>query len=808
MDVTCSRCQSVYEFEDTLVSTKGVVVRCTHCGHLFKIFPPGTSPSLPEESGWMLRREDGTVFAIDRFSTLQKWIAQGKVTRRDELSRTGESWKRIGEIVELSPFFDMVEASGSTQRSDTSPSIPEPFAPRGPEPAAAPLPGTEPSATSGSFTMDARSAPQAVRAEEPSISSGDTVRQTTFDLAEARRVSAGPLPAQGGGEEEPATTPPSEPEFVARPVSRPPRRPVVPPGDARYSTAEFAGPRKSRAWIWVVVLLVLVGGGVTGFLYRQQLARLVRQVFGGEESATTASERRLETAGTLFALETAESLRKAEDEYGAVLKFNSADDRALGGMLELHATLAQFMRDEIDFGRILGLTGKDPAEAQRLQQEFDREMARARELALALQNSGKPLDALPPEALRALAEAARLQGDRAGARQLIDLAVAENTGDPRTRYAEAMLVYDEGLSGTDLPAAAATVEAAFARVTALDAVGSGLPRARLHLALYLALAGRAAEARDLVRCVVDGGNACPGGRGDAHPDHLIARKVEAWLPLLPAGFSGPVPLALPSTGGVTIVLPSDDAGVPTEDVGAAGGADAGADVPAIDAGDEVDGPDAGLEADARAELEADAEDVPDEAKDDVIDAAKEIAEMPASLDGLLEAARTALENGSTQRAISLLQRAAQLEPSDSEVQTNLGYAYLDAGRSSEARRAFERACQIGGELPDALLGLGDILLSQGSLNAALDSYQRALAASRTPYQRRIAERKVDEVQDRLGVRTPPAGTDAGTRPEAGAGTATTTTPATLPRPPATDVPISDMPAVDSEPPGLPPVTEP
>ena len=126
MDVTCSRCQSVYEFEDTLVSPRGVVVRCTQCGHLFKIFPPGAAPGMPEESGWMLRREDGTVFAIDRFSTLQKWIGQGKVTRRDELSRTGESWKRIGDIVELAPFFDRVEAACVTQRNDTSPSIPVP----------------------------------------------------------------------------------------------------------------------------------------------------------------------------------------------------------------------------------------------------------------------------------------------------------------------------------------------------------------------------------------------------------------------------------------------------------------------------------------------------------------------------------------------------------------------------------------------------------------------------------------------------------------------------------------------------------
>ena len=92
----------------------------------------------------------------------------------------------------------------------------------------------------------------------------------------------------------------------------------------------------------------------------------------------------MEKADSLVAAETAESLRQAESEYAKVLEFNSTDERALGGLLEVHALQAQFARDEIDVSNVLGLAERDPAEAERLRRDFDNEASRARELALAL----------------------------------------------------------------------------------------------------------------------------------------------------------------------------------------------------------------------------------------------------------------------------------------------------------------------------------------------------------------------------------------------------------------------------------------
>jgi predicted Zn finger-like uncharacterized protein len=39
MDVTCERCGTEYEFDETLVASRGTTVKCTHCGHLFRVRP-------------------------------------------------------------------------------------------------------------------------------------------------------------------------------------------------------------------------------------------------------------------------------------------------------------------------------------------------------------------------------------------------------------------------------------------------------------------------------------------------------------------------------------------------------------------------------------------------------------------------------------------------------------------------------------------------------------------------------------------------------------------------------------------------
>jgi len=125
MDVSCPRCKTEYELEDARVPDDGVTVKCTQCAHVFRVKKKAlvmTLPVKPEEAHahtelpppapnreWKIRQANGNVYSCRELTTLQKWIIEGKVARDDEISLTGETWKRLGNIPELASFFQVVE---------------------------------------------------------------------------------------------------------------------------------------------------------------------------------------------------------------------------------------------------------------------------------------------------------------------------------------------------------------------------------------------------------------------------------------------------------------------------------------------------------------------------------------------------------------------------------------------------------------------------------------------------------------------------------------------------------------------------
>ena len=132
MDVSCTKCGIEYEFDDAKVTLAGVTVKCTACGHIFKVKREELveAPALPTLSvagrtasqvsaakvdggDWMVRRVDGQTSRFKELTTLQKWIVERKVGRDDEISKTGKTWKRLGEIAELASFFQVVEAANA-----------------------------------------------------------------------------------------------------------------------------------------------------------------------------------------------------------------------------------------------------------------------------------------------------------------------------------------------------------------------------------------------------------------------------------------------------------------------------------------------------------------------------------------------------------------------------------------------------------------------------------------------------------------------------------------------------------------------
>ncbi|MDC0714041.1 zinc-ribbon domain-containing protein [Stigmatella sp. ncwal1] len=149
MDVRCDRCKSQYQLEDSRISEAGLTVQCTACQYVFVVkkkallvtlpvkpgesaapavllggTPPGSGappeespePNLPPSTGpgervreWRVRQASGNVFTLKDLTTLQKWIIERKVGRDDEISLTGESWKRLGDIAELATFFQVLD---------------------------------------------------------------------------------------------------------------------------------------------------------------------------------------------------------------------------------------------------------------------------------------------------------------------------------------------------------------------------------------------------------------------------------------------------------------------------------------------------------------------------------------------------------------------------------------------------------------------------------------------------------------------------------------------------------------------------
>lgn len=143
MDVRCDRCKTQYTVEDAQVTEAGVTVRCPQCQHTFIVkkkawvvtmpvkpgqegqpsitlgaepTPPPSAPGPsepaaepPKEREWRVRQANGNLFTFRDLTALQRWIVERKVTRDDDISADGQTWKRLGNIPELAGFFLLVD---------------------------------------------------------------------------------------------------------------------------------------------------------------------------------------------------------------------------------------------------------------------------------------------------------------------------------------------------------------------------------------------------------------------------------------------------------------------------------------------------------------------------------------------------------------------------------------------------------------------------------------------------------------------------------------------------------------------------
>ncbi|HZX42030.1 MAG TPA: zinc-ribbon domain-containing protein, partial [Myxococcaceae bacterium] len=124
MDVRCEQCKTLYELDEARVSEAGTTVRCTTCGHVFRVRKKvllmteavgvggestAVPPPLVEKPAWRVRSPSGRVIGFRELTSMQKWIVERKFGREDEISLHGDHWKRLGDIAELQPFFLLLD---------------------------------------------------------------------------------------------------------------------------------------------------------------------------------------------------------------------------------------------------------------------------------------------------------------------------------------------------------------------------------------------------------------------------------------------------------------------------------------------------------------------------------------------------------------------------------------------------------------------------------------------------------------------------------------------------------------------------
>jgi predicted Zn finger-like uncharacterized protein len=122
MDVTCDHCKAEYDFDDTLLGDKGTTVKCSKCGHVFRVLPPRREP---QRSALKVRFRDGRVENLASLRELQQRIQAGTVGVEDELGRDGFTFRRLGDVPELKNFFVRTPpASGPVPTPSAAPAQP------------------------------------------------------------------------------------------------------------------------------------------------------------------------------------------------------------------------------------------------------------------------------------------------------------------------------------------------------------------------------------------------------------------------------------------------------------------------------------------------------------------------------------------------------------------------------------------------------------------------------------------------------------------------------------------------------------
>ncbi|HEX6837081.1 MAG TPA: tetratricopeptide repeat protein [Polyangia bacterium] len=546
MDVRCEKCMTVYEFDDTKVGEQGVTVKCTQCGNLFKVKrrertqelamgaaaarspayvqpaanvpstqrttvpgipvinrqqPPATAKVTPaqdpEPNGWMIRLSSShEIFRFRELTTLQQWIVERKVSRDDEISRTGEQWKRLGGIAELASFFHIVEQAAAVARAD------------GPRAAA------QAANAAYSRTRDDDDDPALVTtAPMPREQSGPTAMGKPVDVDEPAFARTNP-------------TPKMTPSAMAA------------AGDEADDTLlddEFGGHPRRRGGVWAGVLAALVLLGAGGYLAAFK-RDAVRGLFAHKDARAEEAYRQ---GREYFLLDSDDAFRNAAAAYD---RAHQADDKSalpLAGLAETMTTWASYLRDDAKALEAGSPSASAAAAAKTLRSDSQAHLDDAKKYA----SDALALDPDAPEVNRAMADYLRVDGAPAvEVERYLGRATQKAPTDAESAYVAGALAFRDG----NLDAAKAKL--AQANTLNQAATQHALLRASYLLARIALQSGDKAGARTLLQTVLA-----------ANANHDRAKELIATLggePATPAP-NGPQPAPnAPPTAPVAAAAPS------------------------------------------------------------------------------------------------------------------------------------------------------------------------------------------------------------------------------------------------------------
>jgi predicted Zn finger-like uncharacterized protein len=472
MDVRCSRCGTEYDFDDALVSERGTTVKCTNCGHQFKVFPGGGG-GAPER--WIVRKSSGRELVYTSLRDLQRAIAQRQVGPADLLSRGGgHPLRALGAIAELEPFFQAqgpaVQANEAAQRTLLG---------TGSEPAGQNAALEQPTRVdtrsgagatpAGGFVPPRRGAPLAPPRSPPPTGSDPFAAQELDPATEPRNVA--PLIPT-----EPPIAPDEGPQIDDAPLQNDGitasfRSYQDSFSDQSFPNVPVGGRRPALKW---VVGIVIVGGlafvgGTIGMKYARKLSS--SPAASAQQTTDPRVGKLVEEGEALLQKGDLESAKEALDKASALA---DKDPAALSLLARIEATRAD--------AHWLALKLIDPSH----QSELDAERA---ELATRLPKVQKTADAAAsvapnePSGIRARVDALRLAGNVAKAREQVG-SLGE-ASQPETAYV---------LAALDLAEASPNWATVVDRLRTAAAAERGSGRARAALVYALASSGAMDEA--------------------------------------------------------------------------------------------------------------------------------------------------------------------------------------------------------------------------------------------------------------------------------------------------------------------------